>query len=82
MNTPPIGWFRCKNLAGEISLGFHCGKCRLVIYRGITERGVHHCGAWEKPPLHQGTLAVHQVQIRDQRVVDCGPVSSVLVGFD
>lgn len=84
MNTPPKGWFRCRNLSGAKSLGFHCVRCRLVIFRGITDRGVHHCGAWEKPPLIQRTLPVYQIPLpaRDGFVGNIGGVSGALVGFD
>jgi hypothetical protein len=49
VTTPPNGWFQCKNLAGKITLGFSCKRCRVVIFRGIDNRGVFHCGKWEKP---------------------------------
>jgi hypothetical protein len=85
MTTPPVGWIHVKNLAGKSSLGFHCKRCRIVIYHGITERGVFHCGKWEAPI----NKALEKLPLyRIERASGNGLVGSVngrnfaLIGFD
>lgn len=81
----PNGFFRCKNLAGKISLGFHCSVCKIVVYRGIADpRGIWHCGSFEKPPMKIERLPVYKIQppTAHGMVGDFGAVSGVLVGFD
>lgn len=82
MNTPK-GWFRCRNLAGKESLAFSCAKCRLTILRGITERGVWHCGAFEKPPLILPLLPLFKIPALHTGLIgDFGAVKGALVNWD
>lgn len=79
----PIGFFRCKNLAGKLSLGFSCSVCKLVVYRGIQERGIFHCGTFQKPPVRQDRLPLYQLPARGNGMVgNFGALSGVLIGFD
>jgi len=71
MTTPPNGFFRCISLSGRESLGFHCATCKLVVYHGIGERGIWHCGSFQKPPAKVKNLPVFKIQ---------RPASSGLVG--
>jgi hypothetical protein len=85
MSTPPNGFFRCFNLAGTESIGFHCPVCKLVVYRGIESRGIFHCGAWEKAPWRTGDLPRYQIQpagVANSFVGNVGKVPAVFVGFD
>lgn len=85
MTTPPNGWFRCVSLSGRKSLGFHCPKCRTVVYEVRGPR-VFHCGAWEAAPLKAKILALLpswkiQRPSNDQVVPLGENLTGILIGF-